>query len=252
MTELNDMNTSEAPSCLICGSELVYFTEEREMTCEICGRQFKSNACCKNGHFVCDECHGEKALESIISVCMTESSKNPLTIARRLMNRPDVYMHGPEHHVLIGASLLTAYCNAAGETSGRLSEKKDNESIVLETALKEMLSRGKSVPGGACGFWGACGSALSAGIFMSIITKTTPLSGESWGRCMLLTSRILSEIGKIGGPRCCKRGTFISIRETTAFTKEHLGVSMELPDKIKCSFYKNNNECLAGSCPFFP
>ena len=43
------------------------------------------------------------------------------------------------------SALLTAYHNAGGE-------------IELESALKEMYKRGKSVPGGACGFWGACGA----------------------------------------------------------------------------------------------
>ena len=127
MTEHTDINNSEVPSCLICSSKLIYFTE----ACEICGKKFNSNARCENGHFVCDECHGEKALENIVSLC-------------------------------------------------------------------------------------------------------------------------LSEIGKIGGPRCCKRGAFVSIRETTAFIKENLGIDMEMPDKIICSFYKNNNECLAANCPFFP
>ena len=58
-------------------------------------------------------------------------------------------MHGPEHHIMVGAALLTAYKNAGGE-------------IDLQQALVEMMSRGRSVPGGACGFWGACGAGISA------------------------------------------------------------------------------------------
>lgn len=256
MTEHTGINNSEAPSCLICGIELIYFTEEREMTCEICGKKFKSNVRCKNGHFVCDECHGKKALENIVSLCLSETSANPIDIICMLMNKPEVHMHGPEHHVLIGAALMSAYCNATDTPLAACPDeenrKENSKDMILEISLREMLSRGKNVPGGTCGFWGACGSALSAGIFMSIITKTTPLSEESWGRCMMITSRILSQIGKIGGPRCCKRGAFISIRETTAFVKENLGVNMEMPEKIICSFYENNNECLAANCPFFP
>lgn len=256
MTEYNDTDNLKIHSCLICGGKLMYFTEKREMTCYICGKKFKSNACCKSGHFVCDECHEEKALENIVSLCLSETCSNPIDIICMLMNRPEVYMHGPEHHVLVGAALLSAYFNA---TSSPLTTcfaeentKEDSNDMTLESSLREMLSRGKSVPGGTCGFWGMCGAALSAGIFMSIITKTTPLSEESWGHCMMLTSRILCEIGKIGGPRCCKRGAFISIRETAVFIKENLGIDMEMPDKIICSFYENNNECLAVNCPFFP
>ena len=39
-------------------------------------------------------------------------------------------MHGPEHHVMVGAALLTAYKNAGGD-------------IDLHSALIEMLNRGK-------------------------------------------------------------------------------------------------------------
>ena len=67
-----------------------------------------------------------------------------------------------------GSALLTAYKNAGGD-------------INLEDALMEMQSRGKSVPGGACGFWGACGAGISTGMFVSIITKASPLTQESWG-----------------------------------------------------------------------
>ena len=41
---------------------------------------------------------------------------------------------------MVGMALLTAYKNSGGE-------------IDLKKALTEMNSRGKAVPGGACGFW---------------------------------------------------------------------------------------------------
>ena len=81
---------------------------------------------------------------------------------------PFCHMHGPEHHVMVGAALLTAYKNAGGD-------------LDLPKALQEMYSRGKAVPGGACGFWGACGAGISAGQFVSIATSSTPLAVEPWG-----------------------------------------------------------------------
>lgn len=66
---------------------------------------------------------------------------------------------------MVGAALLTAFKNAGGE-------------IDLRAALAEMVSRGKSVPGGACGFWGACGAGVSTGMFVSIISGSTPLTVE--------------------------------------------------------------------------
>lgn len=71
---------------------------------------------------------------------MKESSQNPIEIIRTMMNASFCHMHGPEHHVMVGAALLTAYKNAGGN-------------IELKDALIEMMHRGKAVPGGACGFW---------------------------------------------------------------------------------------------------
>lgn len=39
----------------------------------------------------------------------------------------------------------------------------------LESALREMYSRGRAVPGGACGFWGARGAGISAGRFLAAV-----------------------------------------------------------------------------------
>ena len=68
-------------------------------------------------------------------------------------------------HVMVGSALLTAYKNAGGE-------------IDLSEALLEMMNRGKAVPGGVCGFWGACGAGISTGMFISIISGATPLKNE--------------------------------------------------------------------------
>ncbi len=61
-----------------------------------------------------------------------------------------------------------------------------------------MYSRGKDVPGGVCGFWGACGAAISTGMYMSIITNATPLANEAWGLSNQMTAFTLDKIGKIG------------------------------------------------------
>ncbi|MGX8714372.1 MAG: DUF5714 domain-containing protein [Lachnospiraceae bacterium] len=108
------------------------------------------------------------------------------------MAMPFCHMHGPEHHVMVGAALLTAYRNAGGD-------------IDLPAALTEMMNRGKSVPGGACGFWGACGAGISSGMFISIISGSTPLGDEPFALSHKMTAKSLGKIGEIGGPRCCKR-----------------------------------------------
>ena len=137
---------------------------------------------------------------------------------------------------MVGMALLTAYKNSGGE-------------LDLKKVLVEMNNRGRSVPGGACGFWGACGAGLSAGMFVSIITGSTPLGQENFGLSHKMTASALAAIGEIGGPRCCKRDSYLSILKAVDFVKENLGICMEQP-KIRCSYGSQNNQCIGKRCPF--
>ena len=112
-----------------------------------------------------------------------------------------------------------------------------------------MYSRGKAVPGGACGFWGACGAGISAGQFLAIATESTPLAREPWGLSNQMTARALDSIGKVGGPRCCKRDSFLAILSAIDFTREHLGVEMTRTLPV-CSYSSRNNQCIGKRCPF--
>lgn len=225
-------------ACLVCGRPLRYYEKAIEMQCMFCGKTEQSHASCEDGHYVCDACHAKKGLEVIMEECGKTTSKNPIFIMQEIMENPYIYMHGPEHHVLAGAALLAAYHNSGGK-------------IDLPETLKEMRQRGSQIPGGVCGFWGCCGAGISAGIFMSIVTKATPLSGKSWGLSNRTTARALEAIGTIGGPRCCKRDTYTAVREAAAMAKEHLHVTMELPEKIECGFSGENQQCRKKSCPYF-
>ena len=221
--------------CLICKAPLEYLEEDVLMECAICHKKEASKTRCVSGHYVCTECH-TKGMDSILSVCMQENSKNPIEIIEKMMSMPFCHMHGPEHHVMVGASLLTAYKNAGGDVN-------------LSKALIEMYNRGKEVPGGVCGFWGACGAGISTGIYMSIITKSTPLAKEAWSLSNQMTSRALAKIAQHGGPRCCKRDSYLAIIEAVKFTEEKLGIKMER-DQIVCSRSSNNNQCIQEKCPF--
>ena len=128
-------------ACLVCGAELTYYQEAKEMTCVFCGKKEMSHASCKEGHYVCDSCHADKGIEAIMRECGVTASKNPIEIMQKIMEDPYIYMHGPEHHVMAGAALLAAYHNCGGK-------------LDLPAALQEMKERGSQVPGGVCGFWG--------------------------------------------------------------------------------------------------
>lgn len=223
--------------CIICHAPLIYHDDQRMMTCHICGRMFMSNAECASGHYVCDTCHSSGAVKSVEEFCLSSRSGDPSEILTGLMSRPDVHMHGPEHHVLVGSALLTAYSNAGGD-------------IDLPSALREMRNRGSQVPGGVCGLWGCCGAAVSCGMAYSIITHSSPLSGETWGLCNLMTSECLKAISAYGGPRCCKRDGMTALIVAVGFIREHDGVSMDLPARIVCRFSGGNQQCLGARCPY--
>lgn len=221
--------------CLICGAPLEYLETDVQMQCEICRKKELAKTRCVNGHYVCSDCHMQ-GLDTIIGLCMKETSRNPVVIIEKMMALPFCHMHGPEHHVMVGAALLTAYHNAGGD-------------IALSDALMEMLRRGKSVPGGACGFWGACGAGISTGMFVSIISRSTPLTDEPFALSHKMTAAALGRIGEIGGPRCCKRDSFLSILTAIDFVKEHFGVALQKPEVV-CHYAAQNNQCIGKRCPF--
>ncbi len=222
--------------CLICKARLEYLPEDVQMECAICRKTQWSKTRCVNGHFVCSDCHTQ-GIDSIFGLCLAETSRNPLEILEKMMALPFCHMHGPEHHVMVGAALLTAYKNAGGD-------------LDLPKALQEIARRGSAVPGGACGFWGACGAGVSAGQFVSIVTGSTPLAAEPWGLSNRMTAKALESIGKNGGPRCCKRDSYLSILAAVDFAAEHLQVQMEKTTPV-CSRSHRNNQCIGLRCPFF-
>ena len=221
--------------CLICKAPLEYLTQDEMMECAICHKQELSKTRCTAGHYVCSECPTQ-GMASIFGLCLSETSRDTIAILEKMMSMPFCHMHGPEHHVMVGAALLTAYKNAVGE-------------VDLPKALQEMYSRGKAVPGGACGFWGACGAGVSAGQFVAIATASTPLAVEPWGLSNQMTAKALESIGKVGGPRCCNRDSYLAILAAIAFAAEHLHVHMETSVPV-CTRSGQNNQCIGKRCPF--
>lgn len=175
--------------------------------------------------------------ENIKKCCLSSTEKAPLVILRRLMALENVPMHGPVHHILLGASLLTAYKNAGGK-------------IDLPAALDEMIARGAQVPGGICGRWGACGAAISAGTFVSIVLGASPLSHESWPVGIRMTGKALERISSCEGPRCCKRNCYHALTAAIAFASEELGVKME-ETGIYCIHSAVNRDCIGEKCPYY-
>lgn len=225
--------------CVICGSDLNYRVSATAMQCCICGEQFWSDVSCSAGHFVCDTCHQLDATGITEAVCLRTSSTNPFELANRIMNHSLIHMHGPEHHFLVPAVLLTACFHAIG-TPELIPEK-----------LAVCRDRASKVPGGVCGFHGNCGAAVGTGIFMSIFLNATPISGNEWKLSNLMTSRSLYAIAMAGGPRCCKRDTWLALETAIDFLKEQFGIELNRSNQT-CGHFARNKQCLASGCKYFP
>jgi hypothetical protein len=154
------------------------------------------------------------------------------------MEHPSISMHGPEHHFLVPAVLLTAY-----------NRVKPGSNLPVQ--LKQARQRAEGVRGGSCGFCGNCGAAVGTGIFISLITGTTPLSKATWQLCNRMTAESLLSIAEHGGPRCCKRDTFLALQSADAFLQKEFDTRLEMPDSITCDFSPRNKECLKEGCPFY-
>lgn len=173
----------------------------------------------------------------IIDFCMKEDGCNPIEIFEKIAKNEFVGIHGPEHHILDGASILTAYFNAGGK-------------IDLQASLAELMRRGMQMPGAICGMWGVCGAVSSMGAALSIIDGNGPLSADdSWGKHMVFTSSALHKLAEIGGPRCCKRDAFLSFEEAVKYVNENYDVELEI-SSITCDFHEKNEQCIGKRCPF--
>jgi hypothetical protein len=225
--------------CLICGFELTYLPAEEKLLCEYCGKAFFPGVSCVNHHYVCDRCHTLSANDLIEQFCRTTLLTDPSRIAAILMKNPQIKMHGPEHHFLVPAALLAAWYN-----HHKNMQRKDAAIIMARR-------RAEDVKGGFCGFHGACGAAIGTGILISIITGATPLAKEEWRLANLMSAASLKVIAENGGPRCCKRDSFLAVTAAVKFLKEHFETELPLGERIKCEFTILNRECLGDECLYY-
>ena len=224
--------------CLLCGSPLVYASQAAERTCALCGETQLSACACVKGHYVCDRCHAAGLEAGFIPLLLQSREKDPQKLLEEVFALPGVHMHGPEHHAIVPCVLLAAYRNCGGE-------------LDLRSALSEALKRGRQLPGGTCGYWGVCGAAAGAGIWFSILTRSTPLAGAVWDLPLRLAARCLESIAEVGGPRCCTRDSRLAVREAAAFARERLGITMPETRPV-CGYMGKNGECIGSRCPYHP
>lgn len=157
-----------------------------------------------------------------------------------LMNEKGIVMHCPYHHFIMPAALLTAVA---------LEQKRSCEELIQ--LLEQAEERAKTVPGGFCGNCGSCGAAVGAGIFVSVLTGASPMTRENWQWANEVTGRCLIAIARYPGPRCCKRTSFLAVREAVPYINEKCGLHLTVSEEIICEYHEKNAQCLEEECPFY-
>jgi hypothetical protein len=229
----------ERTGCLICGSVIEYLEIPERLRCVYCGNEYETVSRCREGHYVCDACHRISPEDLIEQFCVSTGLTDPLEMAIVLMRNPCLALHGPEHHLLVPAVLISSYANVRGEAAER------------ERWIRIARQRAAMVKGGFCGILGDCGAAVGTGIFISVVTSATPCSEGEWQLANLMTAESLKRIALAGGPRCCKRNTFLAIFTAVDFVKEHFDVILPMDEPVVCEWSSLNKECKGAACPFF-
>ncbi len=224
--------------CMLCGTELNHLERAVVAKCTYCGGSETSYFICPEGHFVCNSCHAKEALLNLTHYCLTTKATQPIQMLEELMQHPSVALHGPEHHAIVPAVLVTAYRNLTGNLS--------------EEQILEAIRRGSRIPGGYCGIYGACGAGIGTGVAVSVVTGSTPLKAEPRALSNLMTSKALARISEMGGVRCCKACSRTAVEAAVDFFLEHWNCSFAKETFSSCNYIARNRQCNGNGCRYYP
>ena len=223
--------------CMVCGNSLVYLDKDEPNTCRFCSGEFIANAVCRDGHFVCDTCHGTGVLEFVRRICVVTDQTDMMALAETIRAHPAFPVHGPEHHFMVPGVILAAFRNAGG--------------IIADEAIINGIARGKAIPGGTCAFWGVCGAAAGAGIALGIILGANPLIADKRRIVSQAVAEMTKAIGETEAARCCRRETLTVLSKTAELSKTLLSVVLKAENAGDCSQVGRNKECITNACRFF-
>ena len=160
-----------------------------------------------------------------------------IKLLETIRSHPSFSLHGPEHHALVAGVILSGYRNSGGSIS--------------DDKIIKGITRASKVPGGYCGFLGACGAALGVGAAFAILLESTPLKPEQRQKVLQITSSVLQEIGKNRAARCCQRESVIALQKAVELSQQYLDVTLIANDNFKCGQYTKNKECMGLDCPYW-
>lgn len=184
----------------------------------------------------------EKCVNDINEICLMSNSLSIFELANELLMLDSIRMHGPEHHYLISAVLISIYCN------GTKQEELKKE------LLEKVLYRANRIQPGSCGYYGVCGGAMAVGSAISIIEGVTPYSQKELRTLSQITLKCLTKLANYTGPRCCKRATYVVLEDVHNWFEQQLQLDGKTinnaSEKFACRFSNRNDTCHKGACKY--
>ena len=194
----------------------------------------------RNADSVSACCAGGEQTTTLVSLVAREkTAATPAAILDEMLSGGEgLSVHGAWHHVLVGELLLVGLRNAGYQIS--------------DEVIDEVIDRGRQLPGGSCGFLGACGALVSAASAYAILLGSTPVAQEARQKTLAFTARLHARLAEVGGSRCCKKSSYLALECAQA---ELAQIGFELPVEEfvgRCPFYEENEKCDGVHCPYFP
>jgi hypothetical protein len=229
---------THASGCLLCGGRLEYLSEQTERICDLCGKPEVSAMACREGHFVCNTCHGAEAADAIQRICRAARTDDMLELMGQVRAHPSMAMHGPEHHAMVPAVILAACGNSGME--------------LTDTQIARAVGRGLSVAGGSCGYLGTCGAAVGVGIALGILLDSSPVVPDARQAIQSAVAETLAIIASHRAARCCRRDCSLALQAAAEIIPRYLPARPRAAAVEVCDQIQANPECLGPSCPLHP
>lgn len=223
--------------CNFCGSTLKLLPHAVGARCMVCGERGRTRTWCTQGHFVCDDCRAKDLMQLLEGLLTQSKTTDPVELFMILRRAHEFPMHGPDHHPLVAAAFLVAYHNAYGEPS-------------WEAILDALQSAASDLPGGTCGFWGACSAGLAVGMAYCAILDSSPTDGEKRAAAHRVVAQLLGRFGCLPGARCCRRECLVALQAACELSGEVLPHPLQTTYQVKCEQAADNPECMGAECPF--
>lgn len=234
---MTDTATPGAACCRFCGAPLKSLDNAVGARCMVCGERGRTRTWCTAGHFVCEECRGGETMQLVEGMLALPRSTDPVATFLLMRRSHPFPMHGPEHHPLVAAAFLLAYYDQHGEPS-------------WATILDALQSAATQLPGGSCGYWGACSAGLAVGMAYCAILDSSPTDGAPRAQAHQAVGRILARLGEFDAPRCCRRECLLALQVGCELSGTLLPHSVCTKYTGACEQASDNSECIGDLCPF--